>query len=238
MPLWLKMIKITGFLAPEGCWYGGLSLWIYRPGYYTSSDDQNSTKLRLSVELEGQGKTSREDFNKILGSTHYAEPKVAEDAAKMLQSVAKTAVKLAGNRPCIASIGYTLAVKRMVDLDWQIVVNIQRTLQFLVRLLHTIDSEVQFAFHAIYSHVIEAQETSFTIDGSIISSLCKEINIIFAKVKRGQVADFNLPVDLKNNSTRENLNKDETEANPKKKQKRGEESLGRNFKQKQGTLDL
>ena len=83
MPLWLKMIKITGFLAPEGCWYGGLSLWIYRPGYYTSSDDQNSTKLRLSVELEGQGKTSREDFNKILGSTHYAEPKVAEDAAKM-----------------------------------------------------------------------------------------------------------------------------------------------------------
>ena len=67
MPLWLKMIKITGFLAPEGCWYGGLSLWIYRPGYYSSLDDQSSTKLRLSAELEGQGKTSREDFDKILG---------------------------------------------------------------------------------------------------------------------------------------------------------------------------
>ena len=238
MPLLLKMIKITGFLAPEGYWYGGLSSWLYKPGYYTSSDDQSSIKLWLSAELEGQGKTSREDFDEILGSTHYAKPKVAEDAAKMLQSVAKTAVKLAGDKPCIASNGYTLAVKRMADLDWQIVVNIRRTPQFLVRLFHTIDSEVQLAFHAIYSQMIEAQETSFTIDESIISSLCKEINIIFAKVKRGQVVDFNLPVDLKNNSTRENLNEDETEANLKKKQKRGEESSGRNFKQKQGTLDL
>ena len=127
IPLWLKMIKITGFLAPEGCWYGGLSSWIYRPGYYTSSDDQSSTKLRLSAELEGQGKTSREDFDKILGSTHYVKPKVAEDAAKMLQSVAKTAVKLAGDKMCIASIGYTLAAKRMANLDRQIVMNIQGT---------------------------------------------------------------------------------------------------------------
>ena len=147
-------------------------------------------------------------------------------------------MKLAGDKPYIASIGYTLAAKRMADLDWQIVVNIQRTPRFLVRLLHTINSEVQLAFHAIYSQVIEAKETSFTIDESIISSLCKEINIIFAKIKRGQLADFNLPVHLENNSTRENLNKNETEANPKKKQKREEKSSGRNFKQKQGTLDL
>ena len=152
--------------------------------------------------------------------------------------MAKTVVKLAGNKPCIASIGYTLAAKRMADLDRQIVMNIQRTPQFLVRLFHTIDSEVQLAVHAIYSQVIEAQGISFTIDESIISSLCKEINTIFAEVKRGQVADFNLPVDFENNSTRENLNEYETEANPKKKQKRGEESSGRNFKQKQGTLDL
>ena len=118
MPLWLKIIKITGFLAPEDYWYGGLSSWIYRLGYYTSSDDQSSTKFWLSAELEGQGKTSREDFDEILGSTHYAKPKVTEDTAKMLQAVAKTAVKLAGNKPCIASIGYTLNLKLMADLDW------------------------------------------------------------------------------------------------------------------------
>ena len=216
----------------------GVSSWLYRPGYYTSSDDQSNTKLRLSAELEGQGKTSREDFDEILGSTHYAKPKVVEDAAKMLQSVAKTAVKLAGGKPCIASIGYTLASKLMVDLDWQIVVNIRRTPRFLVQLLHTINSEVQLAVYDIYSQVIEAQETSFTIDASIISSLCKEIKIIFAKVKRCRVASFNLPVDLENNSTRENLNENETKATPKKKLKRGEELSGRNFKQKQGTLDL
>ena len=107
----------------------------------------------------------------------------------MLQSVAKTAEKLAGDKPCIASIGYTLDAKRMADLDRQIVMNIQRTPRFLVCLLHMINSEVQLAFNAIYSQVIEAQETSFTIDKSIISSLCKEINTIFVKVKRGQVAE-------------------------------------------------
>ena len=84
MPLWLKLIKIKGFISPDGCWYGGFSLWLFRSGYHTSSDDQNNTKLRLSAGLEGQGKTSREDFDKILGSTHYAKPKVAEDVAKML----------------------------------------------------------------------------------------------------------------------------------------------------------
>ena len=80
-----------------------------------------------SAGLEGQGKTSREDFDKILGSTHYAEPKVAEDVAKMLQSVAKVAEKLAGDKPYIASIGYSLASDLMAKMDRQIVVNIKRT---------------------------------------------------------------------------------------------------------------
>ena len=77
--------------------------------------------------LEGHSKTSIEDFDKILGSTHYTEPKVAEDAAKMLQSVAKTAEKLAGDKPYIASIGYSLASELMATIDRQIVVNIKRT---------------------------------------------------------------------------------------------------------------
>ena len=184
MPLWLKLIKINGFISQDGCWYGGFSSWLFCPGYHTSSDDQNNTKLRLSAGLEGQGKTFRENFDKILGSMHYAKPKVAEDAAKMLQSVAKTAEKLAGGKFCIASIGYLLASELIADMDRQIVVNIRHTNQFLVRLLHTIDSEVQLAFQAIYSQVVEVQSSSFQIDASIISTLCKEIKIIFDKVKR------------------------------------------------------
>ena len=151
----------------------------------------------------------------------------------MLQSFAKVAEKLAGDKPCIASIGYSLASDFMVKMDRHIVVNIKRTDRFLVRLLHTIDSEVQLAFLATYNQVVEAQSSSFRIDASIISTLCQEIKTIFEKVMRHQVADFNLPVDLENNATREILKKgDETESTLKKKRKRGEESSTRNFKQK------
>ena len=80
----------------------------------------------MSAGLEGQGKTFREDFDEILGSTHYAKPKVADNAAKMLQSVAKTAEKLAGGKSCIVSIGYSLASELMADMDQQIVMNIRR----------------------------------------------------------------------------------------------------------------
>ena len=184
MPLWLKLIKINGFISPDECWYRGFLSWLFRPGYHTSSDDQNNTKLWLTAGLEGQGKTSREDFDEILGSAHYAKSKVAEDAAKMLQSVGKTAEKLAGGNSCIASIGYSLALELMANMDRQIVVNIRCTNQFLVQLLYTIDSEVQLAFQAIYIQVVEPQTSSFQIDASIISTLCKEIKVIFDKVKR------------------------------------------------------
>ena len=132
MQLWLKLIKINGFISPDGCWYGGFSSWLFRLGYHTSSDDQNNIKLWLSAGLEEQGKTFREDFDEILGSTHYAKPKVAEDAAKMLQSVAEIAEKLAGGKSCIASIDYSLALELMADLDRRIVVNIRHTHRFLV----------------------------------------------------------------------------------------------------------
>ena len=125
----------------------------------------------------------------------------------------------------------------MADMDQQIVVNIKPTNWFLVWLLHTINSEVQLAFQAIYSQVVKAQSSS--LDTSIIATLYKEIKTIFKKVMRYQVADFNLPADLKNNSTREILkNEDKTETTLKKKRKRGEDPSTRNFKQKQGTLDL
>ena len=99
MPLWLKLIKIIGFIDPSGVWYGGFSSWLFCPGYHTISEDQNNNRLRLAAGLEGDGKTSIKDFNKILGSTTYAKPKVIEDASKMLEAVSKTAVKLAGDQP-------------------------------------------------------------------------------------------------------------------------------------------
>ena len=123
---------LDGFISPQGVWYGGFLSWLFRLGYHTISNDQNNNKLRLAAGLEGHGKTLIEDFNKILGSTHYAKPKVIEDAAKMLKSVAKTAEKLAGDKPCIASIGYSLASKLMGTMDLKIVVNISCTNQFLV----------------------------------------------------------------------------------------------------------
>lgn len=58
----------------------------------------------MAANLEGEGKMSVEDFNKILGSTAYAEPKIIEDAIKTLVAVSKTTEKLAGDKPCIASM--------------------------------------------------------------------------------------------------------------------------------------
>ena len=184
IPLWLKLIKINGFISSQGVWYRGFSSWLFCPGYHTISEDQNNNRLRLVVDLEGYGKTFIEDFNEILGSTHYAEPNVIEDASKMLKSVLKAAEKLAGDKPCITTIGYSLASKHMGTMDWQIVENIGCTDWFLVWLLNMIDKEVQLAFRAIYKQVVRAQSSSFRIDASIISTLCKEIKIIFKKIMR------------------------------------------------------
>ena len=205
MPLWLKLIKINGFIAPPGVWYGGFSSWLFRQDYHTISEDQNNNRLRLAAGLEGEGKTSIEDFNKVLGSMTYAEPKVIKDASKILEAVLKTVVKLAGDHPCITSIGYLLAATLMGTMDREIVENIDHTDQLLVRLLHMIDREVQLAFCAIYKQVVWAKSSAFRIDKSIISTLCDQTDIIFKKIMRNQVSDFHLPVELENNSTRKIL---------------------------------
>ena len=72
----------------------------------------------------------------------YAEPKVIKDASKILEAVLKTVVKLAGDHPCITSIGYLLAATLMGTMDREIVKNKNRTNRFLVQLLHMIDREV------------------------------------------------------------------------------------------------
>ena len=124
--------------------------WLFRPGYQTILEDQNNNRLRLAAGLDGEGKTSIEDFNEILGSTAYAEPKVIEDAVKMLEVVSKTAVNLAGDHPCIVSIGYTQVATFMSKMDQEILENMECIDPILVRLLHMIDREVQLVFCAIH----------------------------------------------------------------------------------------
>ena len=80
----------------------------------------------MAANLKGEGKTSVEDFNKILSRTAYVEPKITKDAIKMLVAVSKTTGKLAGDKPCIASMGYTHAEELMGQLDQPIKENMNR----------------------------------------------------------------------------------------------------------------
>ena len=102
-----------------------------------------------------------------------------------------------------------------------------------------IDREVQLAFRALYKQAVWAQPSLFQIDASIISTLCKQIDIIFKKIMRNQVSNFHLPVELENNSTRDILKDgDEFPVTLKKKHKRADKTPTRDLTQKRGSKDL
>ena len=189
----------------------------------------------MAANLEGEGKTSVEDFNAILGSTAYAKPRVNENAMKMLVVVSKTAVKLAGNQPWIASMGYTHAVALMSEQDRPIAEYMEHMIVF-----HMIDREVHLAFRAIYKQVYKAQTTAFSINRSIIATLYAKIDTIFNQIVRNQVSDFHLPVELENYSAEEILKHgEEIPVDSKKKQQRDGKNTStqtKNYKQKGGCL--
>lgn len=122
---------------------------------------------------------SVKDFDKLLGSTSYAEPTVTKEAIKMLVAVLKVAEKLAGDHPCIASMGYKYAAELVHYHSRPILENMSRKDRFLVRVLHNIDKEIQIAFGSIYDQVCHAQTAAFIINPSIIATLYKELNIMF-----------------------------------------------------------
>ena len=95
--------------------------WLFQLGHQKISEDQNNLLLKIAANLEGEGKASVEVFDKILGSTTYAEPKITTDAIKMLVAVPITEEKLAGDKPCIALAGYTYAAELMGQLDQPII---------------------------------------------------------------------------------------------------------------------
>ena len=80
----------------------GFFIVAFLPGVLKISDDQNNLRLRISANLEGKGKTSIKDFNKIRCSTTYAETKMMKDTIRMLVVLSKVAIKLAGDQPYIA----------------------------------------------------------------------------------------------------------------------------------------
>lgn len=115
MPFWLKLVKINGFLAPTCKLFGGFSCWLFGPGHQTFSEDKNNNRLRMATNLEGEENNSINDFNAILGSMAYIESRVFEYAIKILVAASKTAVKLAGDQPCIVPMEYTYATKLMSE---------------------------------------------------------------------------------------------------------------------------
>jgi len=134
--------------------------------------------------LEGERKSSVEDFDKLLGSIAYTEPTVTEEAIKLLVAVSKVAEKLAGDHPCIASMGYKYAAELMHFHSRSIAENMSCKDRFLVRVFHKIDTGSQIAFGSIYDQVCHPQTAAFIINLSIIATLYKELDIMFKQIVR------------------------------------------------------
>ena len=151
LPLWMKLIKCNGFLAPTGMWFGGFSSWLFCLGFSQVLDNQDQLWLKTSASLEGERKASTKDLKIFLGITTYAKPKLIEEAIKILLAVTKLAMKLVGDQLCIALMGYTHAAELMCFHDQPIATNMDWVDRFLVKVLQAIDREVQIAFNVIYN---------------------------------------------------------------------------------------
>ena len=121
--------------------------------------------------------------------------------------------------------------------DCPIVVNMNWMDRFLVRVLHKTDMEVQIAFQSIYDQVCQAETTAFIINKDIIATLYAEIKIIFRQIVQNQVANFYLSVQLENNSTIREVQKNEEEILTDIK-RNNTTPVARNLKQKKGLPDL
>ena len=96
LSLSLKLIKCNEFLASMGMWFGGFIMVVQSGlGFSKISDNQDQLQLKMAANLEGEGKASTKNFEKLLGSTTYAKPKLIEEAINMLMAVSKVAMKLA-----------------------------------------------------------------------------------------------------------------------------------------------
>ena len=93
---------------------------------------------------------SNDNFRQVFGSSHYIEPKLAEEARIMLESTAIMATILAGGEVCIASTGYSLAANLIQEHGPHITYLMQRYPQFLLKLLSMIDCENQLCYHNIF----------------------------------------------------------------------------------------
>ena len=114
---------------------------------------------------------------------------------------------------------------------------------FLVKILHKINQEIQLAFTAIYNQVCDAQEAAFVIEPTIVTTMFVKLNKMFEKIVLHQVSDFLLPVLLDLAPEQETHNDEQApRGRVTKKQKRLEKndtvSTTQNYKQKVGMVDL
>ena len=224
------MLKVNGFLAPPGLWFGRFSCWFFTSGFSTVSAVQDQLRLKASSNLEGEGQMSNKDFNKLLSSDVCAKPKITNEAIKMLETVAMAAEKLqlAGDHPCIASINYKYAAKLMEVWARSIADNMNRPSldEFLVKILHKVNQEIQLAIMAIYDQLCCAQDAAFVINPTIVTTMFVELKKIFDQIVRYQVSDFLLPVSLDTTPSQENQNDNEQAPTGRvtKKQKRLEKN--------------
>lgn len=109
LSLWIKFLKVNGFLGSLGNTLGGFSVFLFQPGcsYVTVAEEQH--RFNLMAKIEGDNK----EYSKLLGSSHYSESKTVKDAGIMLEPTTNIAQVLVGDEECIATMGYALAVALM-----------------------------------------------------------------------------------------------------------------------------
>ena len=121
------------------------------------------------------------------------------------------------------------------------IMNYPNQSDFLVKLLHKINQEIQLAFMATYNQVCDAQEAAFILEPTIIYTMFEEMGKMFNQIVRNQISDFLLPASL-DTDDQETQEEQVSVGRVSKKQKRLEKndnaSSTQNYKQKEWLGDL
>lgn len=108
-----------------------------------------------------EGDKSNKELRKLLGSSSYIEPKMVEDARIMLESTANYCNGFGRQQRMyhINRLFFSSNIKKYYGC--QIENQIRCDSRFLLKLLHTIDCENQFAYRKIFYYVQETKDCLF-----------------------------------------------------------------------------
>ena len=82
--LWMKFIKPDGLLTPQGRWFVGFSMGLFLQGISTEREAQY--RLCFLMATSTKVTEANEDFENLLSSYHYAEPKSVDEAITMIKT--------------------------------------------------------------------------------------------------------------------------------------------------------